>query len=94
MGRPQLGFPRLCFITGRAGGIAIGPRSYSALGDCTAQSSHGWRMVRGSGRRGDIFGRMAVMVEMHHTGCEPVVRAEIAAIIEHAFADRTGIGGF
>ena len=47
-------------------------------------------MVCGSGRRGDIFGRMAVMVEMHHTGCEPVVRAEIAAIIEHALADRHG----
>jgi hypothetical protein len=33
---------------------------------------------------------MAVSVEMHHTGCEPVVRAEIAAIIEHALADRLG----
>jgi len=33
---------------------------------------------------------MAVMVEMHHTGCVPAVRAEIAAIIEHALADRHG----
>jgi hypothetical protein len=33
---------------------------------------------------------MAVMVEMHHTCSEPVVRAEIAAIIEHALADRLG----
>ena len=33
---------------------------------------------------------MAVSVEMHHTGCEPVVREEIAAIIEHALADRQG----
>jgi hypothetical protein len=33
---------------------------------------------------------MAVMVEMHHTGCVPTVRAEIVAIIEHAFADRPG----
>ena len=33
---------------------------------------------------------MAVMVEMHHTGCVPVVRSEIAAIIEHALADRPG----
>ena len=33
---------------------------------------------------------MAVMVEMHHTGCEPGVRAEIAAVIEHALADRPG----
>ena len=32
-------------------------RSYYALGDCAAESSHGWRMVCGSGRRGDIFGR-------------------------------------
>jgi hypothetical protein len=33
---------------------------------------------------------MAVSVEIHHTGCEPVVRAEIAAVIEHALADRPG----
>jgi hypothetical protein len=46
--------------------------------------------VCGSGRRGDIFGRMAVSVEMHHTGCVPVVRSEIGAIIEHALADRPG----
>ena len=30
------------------------------------------------------------MVEMHHTGSVPVVRSEIAAIIEHALADRPG----
>ncbi len=35
-------------------------------------------------------GGMAVSVEMQHTGCVPVVRAEIAAIIEHALADRPG----
>ena len=33
---------------------------------------------------------MAVSVEMHHTGCVPVVRSEIGAIIEHALADRPG----
>lgn len=33
---------------------------------------------------------MAVTVEMHHTGSEPGMRAEIAAIIEHALADRQG----
>jgi hypothetical protein len=33
---------------------------------------------------------MAVSVEMQHTGCEPGMRAEIAAIIEHALADRPG----
>jgi len=33
---------------------------------------------------------MAVMVEMQHTGCEPGMRAEIAAIIEHALSDRSG----
>jgi hypothetical protein len=32
---------------------------------------------------------MAMMVEMHHTGCAPGVRSEIAAFIEHALADRT-----
>jgi len=33
---------------------------------------------------------MAVSVEMHHTGCVPVVRSEIAAIVEHALVDRPG----
>jgi hypothetical protein len=33
---------------------------------------------------------MAVMVEMHHTGCEPGTRAEIVAVIEHALSDRLG----
>jgi len=33
---------------------------------------------------------MAVTVELHQTGCAPVVRSEIAAIIEHALADRPG----
>jgi hypothetical protein len=35
-------------------------------------------------------GGMGVSVEMHHTGCEPGLRTEIAAIIEHALADRPG----
>jgi hypothetical protein len=35
-------------------------------------------------------GGMAVSVEIHHTGCEPVVRSEIAAIIEHTLIDRPG----
>ena len=33
---------------------------------------------------------MAVMVEVQHTGCVPVVRSGIGAIIEHALADRPG----
>lgn len=33
---------------------------------------------------------MAVVVEMQHTSCAPVVRAEITAVIEHALADRPG----
>ena len=36
------------------------------------------------------LGVMAVMVEVHHTGCEPGLRAEIAAVIEHALSDRPG----
>ena len=35
-------------------------------------------------------GGMAVSVEMQHTGCEPGMRAEIAAVIEHALSDRLG----
>ena len=44
----------------------------------------------GAGRHGDIFGRMAVSVELQLTGCVRVVRSEIGAIIEHALADRPG----
>jgi len=33
---------------------------------------------------------MAVTVEIQHTGCVPSERAEIAALIEHALADRPG----
>ena len=33
---------------------------------------------------------MAVSVEMQRTGCVPVVRSEIGAIIEHALSDRPG----
>jgi len=33
---------------------------------------------------------MAVSVEIHHTGCDPGQRAEIAAHIERALADRPG----
>jgi hypothetical protein len=37
-----------------------------------------------------FFGAMAVMVEMHHTGCDPGVRAEIVALIEHVLSGRSG----
>jgi|ERR1700687_5181235 len=47
-------------------------------------------MVCGRGRGGDIFGGMAVSVELHHTGSQPAARAEIMAIIEHALAGRAG----
>jgi hypothetical protein len=30
------------------------------------------------------------MIEIHNTGAMPAVRAEIAAIIEHALSDRSG----
>ena len=33
---------------------------------------------------------MAVVVEMIHTRCAPEVRAEVAALVEHALSDRTG----
>jgi hypothetical protein len=33
---------------------------------------------------------MAVSVEIHHTGSDPGQRADIAALIEHALADRPG----
>ncbi len=57
MGCPQLGFPRLRVVAGKATGIAIGPDHTPAWGDPAAEFSHGWRMVCGSGGRGDIFGR-------------------------------------
>jgi hypothetical protein len=33
---------------------------------------------------------MAVVLEMIHTRCAPEVRAEVAALVEHALSDRTG----
>jgi hypothetical protein len=33
---------------------------------------------------------MAVVVEMIHTRCAPEVRAEVAALVEHALSDCTG----
>ena len=33
---------------------------------------------------------MTVQVEIHHTGSQPGERAEIAAVVEHALADRPG----
>jgi hypothetical protein len=32
---------------------------------------------------------MAVIVEMHHTG-DPVLRADMVAVIEHVLSDRPG----
>ncbi len=37
-----------------------------------------------------IFDKMTVQVEIHHTGSQPGERAEIAAVVEHALADRPG----
>lgn len=37
-----------------------------------------------------MFADMAVSVEMQHTGRDAGGRAEIAAVIEHVFADRPG----
>jgi hypothetical protein len=38
----------------------------------------------------DIFAFMTIFVEIHLTGSDPGQRAEIAAHIEHALADRAG----
>ena len=46
-------------------------------------------MVCGSGRHGDIFGRMPVSVEMEHAG-DPNMQAEVRVVIEHVLADRPG----
>ena len=37
-----------------------------------------------------MFADMAVTVEIHHTGFDAGGRAEIAAVIEHVLADRSG----
>jgi len=39
--------------------------------------------------RGDIFGAMAVSVEMHNTG-NPASQREVATVIEHLLADGPG----
>jgi hypothetical protein len=41
-------------------------------------------------KQNGTFHEMAVQVEIHHTGSQPGERAEIAAMIEHALADRSG----
>ncbi len=46
-------------------------------------------MVCGSGTRGDIFGRMAVSVEMHHTS-DAERQRDVVAIVEHVLSDRPG----
>ena len=76
MGRPQLGFPRLRFASGRATGIAIGP-------DHTPP----WVTVRQNPRTGGAWFAGAVSVEMHHTG-DAKRQRDVVAIVEHVLADR------
>jgi hypothetical protein len=88
MGRPQLGFPRLRVVAGRATGIAM------------PDDTPPWATMRQNPRtggawfardqRGVIFsGGMAISVEMQHTG-DSGLQAEVRAIIEHVLADRPG----
>jgi hypothetical protein len=84
-----LGLPRLRLW---ATGIAIGldptpPLVIMRLSKRRSDEDHNW--FAGAGRAVIFFG-MAVLVEMHHTGSQPAVRAEIVALIEHALADRPG----
>ena len=46
-------------------------------------------MVCGGSTRADIFGDMAVTVEMHHTGDADLQR-DVAAMLEHVLSDRPG----
>src|SRR6266849_9295786 len=90
MGHPQLGFPRLRLVAGMATGIAIGPDHTPSWVTVLQNPRTGGAWFAGAGGVVIFSGGMAVSVEMQHTGCVPAVRAEIGAIIEHAFADRPG----
>lgn len=52
-----------------------------------SREGHGLRI---RGPKCYFRGHMAVVVEMIHTRCAPEVRAEVAAMAEHALSDRTG----
>ena len=90
MGLPQLGFPRLRFVTGRAGGITIGPDHTPSWVTVLQNRRTGGAWFAGAGGAVIFLGGMAVSVEMHHTGCVPAMRSEIVAIVEHALVDRPG----
>jgi len=49
-GTPPIGVAAFALRSGESNRCRHRPRSYSALGDCAAESSPGWRMVCGSGR--------------------------------------------
>jgi len=87
MGRPQLGFPRLRVS---ATSIAIGPDHTPPQVAPAGRILAWWYGVCGSWEHSDIFGSMAVSVEMQHTG-DSGLQAEVRAIIEHVLADKPGI---
>jgi len=62
-------------------------------------------IIKAKGPRGNFLDRvvetlgralycssMTVVVEMHHTGSVPEVRADVVAVIEHALSITPGIG--
>ena len=65
------------------------PRSYSARDRPVGGILGRVNGICGIWEPGDIFGQMAVSVEMHHTG-DSGLQAEVRAIIEHVLADRLG----
>src|SRR5712692_236417 len=89
MGHPQLGFPRLRFATGRAGGITIGPDHTPPWVTVLQNPRTGGAWFAGAGGEVIFSGGMAVSVEMQHTG-DSGLQPEVRAIIEHVLADRPG----
>lgn len=69
--------------------MAIGPDHTPPVVGLSEESSEGCTGFAAAGNTVIFSGRMAVSVEMQHTG-DSGLQAEVRAIIEHAVADRLG----
>ncbi len=77
MGHPQLGFPRLRFVTGSAGGITIGPDHTPSWVTVLQNPRTGGAWFAGAGGVVIFSGGMAVSVEI----CGDAWRFERIAVI-------------
>jgi hypothetical protein len=89
MGCPQLGFPRLRVAAGKATGIAIGPDHTPPWVTVRQNPRTSGAWFAGAGGRVIFSGRMAVSVEMQHTG-DAERQRDVVVMVEHVLSDRPG----